>query len=208
MDTLYNAGLAVDLILPNEVPLVAVDPGSALECIDGRTGKLQNRKKYGYRVPGGSDFLQMTQYGGDFVGFNAGAKATIDAGLRPGTHNNCGAFGLWESGKLESVPFPLEINDEMLRKYNLTKGDFVRLWTKRYNGKHFDLKSLGQHEEKELIINPFIGFTIRPNPEEFVYDHAISKLLNIPPQIAVSVLIEVAHELASHIQRVQLLKAA
>jgi hypothetical protein len=208
IDTLQGSGLAVDLILPNEVELVRVDPDSALECIDGRTGKLKKRKKFGYRVPGGSDFLQMTKYGGNFVGFNEGASATIAAGLRPGTHNNCAAYGLWETGELEQATFPLEITEQVLAKYHLSRGEFIRRWVRRYQGKHFDLESLGHHEEERFVINPFLGLTVRPNSEEFVYDHAVSKLLNIPPQSAVAVVVEIGKKLAQHINRVKLLKAA
>lgn len=173
------------------VDLVVAEPGAATECIDGRFGEREKIKKHGPKIPGGINAVAALKTGGNSVGFNSAAAEVIGLGFRAGTHKHCGFFDLWESGDLSAVRYALELPERYV-----DRARWVTLKARHWGGKHFHLP--GQHEEKGLIFNPFLGSTVMARSDKFSYDHWFMQLLNVPSRRTMLLVAETVEKLSTY----------
>jgi hypothetical protein len=97
------------LYLPvQQLELVPVNQGAALECGDGRFDKLENREMRGPRVLGGVNVVMAMRTGGGTVGFHRAVQQLALHGATSGTHNDCGYEHLWEASRLASARYAFE----------------------------------------------------------------------------------------------------
>lgn len=193
-DFFESRGWKVDRVPINNLIVVAVDEGAAAECIDGRHGKFNQRKKNGAKMPGGINSIAAMVTGGDIVGYNHAAKILeVKFNLKPGTHGECGFYEKWIHGLLESTTFAYSVV-EQLKDLTLTPGKWIKLKQRFWGGKHWD-KLPGQHEEKGLCLNPFLGTTVIPRADRFSYDKWVLRELGLSEQTALSVVAETIEKL-------------
>lgn len=175
-DFFEQRGWIVELVPASNIYLVKVDLGAACECGDGRFGDLSLiRKKFGPKIFGGVNGVAAVLTGGDIVGFNAAAILLESISTRAGTHGaqhqgeGCGLFGLWKKGELGSATHKLALL-EQLHLMGAQPTAWIKSKVERHwGGKHFTLP--GEHKERKLRFNPFIGFTPYPSTDRFSYDH-------------------------------------
>jgi len=158
-------GWSVKPISVEEVNLIKVAKGSALECGDGRFDKLEDRKVvegeavHGVRVFGGVNAIMALLTGGDEVGLLGATDLLRRFGLTPGTHSaeegGCGYADLWIAGELESALYPYEL--QQANRGGLRLGLWLPSILRDLGGKHFRLN--GNHKEEGVRLNPFRGYT-------------------------------------------------
>lgn len=163
-DFVQAGGWEAEIIRVSNVDLRTTQKGAALECGDGRSDSLPNRKKYGPRILGGIHAVSALVTGGTRVGRARGIELTKESGYFPGTHGaeyegeGCGAFGLLKNRKVP-VPFPLE---------DIPTIDEIKAEMEQAGGMHVKLPGL--HIEKAVIYNPFPDTTIKGTGERFIED--------------------------------------
>lgn len=161
-DSFAAQGWVTEMVKASNVDLVQTDEGAAVECGDGRFDKIL-RKKYGPRVFGGVNAIAALKTGGDWNGFMQAAEELRRFGIAPGTHGavhhgeGCGQFGLWKNGLLESAVHRCSLPFELMERLGSVGTDGIKALMDVLGGKHFRLP--GEHEEKVLRWNPFIGTT-------------------------------------------------
>lgn len=153
-------GWPVEVLPSNNVSLVEVDKGAALECGDGRFDQLEKRHLYGVRVLGGINAIMATLTGGNEIGMKRAVELIKKAGLAPGTHSaehggGCGYADLWMQGRLESALYPYELGG--VDRGGLRIGVWLRRTMGQWGGRHFRLN--GNHNEIGVRLNPFRGLT-------------------------------------------------
>lgn len=186
-------GWGVEFVKVSNVDLVEAEEGLAVECIDGRFGKLQQKKKHGPKLPGGSYSVAALKTGGNIVGFNEAASLLKKLGYRAGTHELCGFFELWMQGGLTAVQHKLELPRGVDHK------NWVIRKHKQWEGVHFGISEKHEkHEEEALIFNPFLGFTPQARKDRFGYDHGLMQLLGIHGRRGMHLVAETVEKLSPH----------
>lgn len=149
----------VTTIPRQEINLVEVKRGAALECGDGRFDQLEGRKAHGIRILGGINAVMALHTGGDEDGLERAMDLIKKFGATPGTHSaeegGCGYADLWIEGELDSAIHPYELGE--VDKGGLKIGQWLATRMKGLGGKHFRLN--GNHMEEAVRLNPFEGYT-------------------------------------------------
>lgn len=152
-------GWSVEALPRQNVVLVRVGKGAALECGDGRFDRFEKRQLYGVRVLGGINAVMATITGGDEVGLERAVELTKKAGFAPGTHSaehgGCGYADLWIQGELKSALYPYELDG--IDRGGLRIGQWLSKTMRKWGGWHFRLN--GNHLEEGVRLNPFVGLT-------------------------------------------------
>lgn len=143
---------SVETLHQDEVKLVPVTPGAALECGDGRFDQLDDRKANGVRIFGGVNAIMALLTGGDEVGLQRAVDLIERFDAKPGTHSadhgGCGYADLWIAGELDSAKYRYEMQERLK-----DGGTSLRSLMKEHDGKHFRLN--GNHKEEGVRLNPF-----------------------------------------------------
>lgn len=189
MEAFQSRGWNAQTVKVGNFDMVVVDEDSAVECGDGRFGKRVRIKKYGPKLMGGSNFIAAAKSGGSPEGFEEAAQVVKKAGYRPGFHRGCAFYEEWAQGRLRSVRHQL-----IPPRYD--PGLWVRSHAYLHNGKHFkDIEGL--HEEEDLVFNPCIGITPRPNPKRFGHDQGLAVRLGVDPDLSLNIAAEVVEKVSS-----------
>ncbi len=183
-----NRGWNGRLIKASSEELVAVDNGAAVECIDGRYGRIV-RKMNGPKVPGAGLGVALSKRGGDLNALSLTADDLKAVGFNIGTHSSCG-FAQEEKG-LRSLNYHLDLEGCGEDMEEL----FARV-AKELGGKHFILT--GEHAEKRLVMNPFLGTTLVPAEDRFAGDPWLLVGLGINPRRALLIYAETVEALTNN----------
>lgn len=194
IDIFDAAGFEIRLVRAEYAGLVVAEMGAALECIDGRNGNRDRIKKHGPKIPGGLNAIAAVRTGGDTIGFNDAAKEVARLGYRAGTHIDCGFFGLWRDGRLESTNHVLVLPENNIERLGNKLSRWINLKNRLWGGNHFFLP--GEHEEEALVFNPFIHTTIIARSDRFGYDHWFMQSLGIHSRRAIHLVAETVDKLA------------
>ena len=157
-------GWPVKTISRDNVDLVPVQNGAALECADGRFDQLTDRETHGYgvRVLGGINFFMALETKGNMVGLLKATELLKPLGATPGTHSadhgGCGFADLWIEEKLKSALHPYELDGV---RGGLRIGPWLKSTMEQLGGKHHRVN--GNHREVAVRLNPFRGYTERAN---------------------------------------------
>lgn len=145
-----------------QIKLVRVTPGAALECGDGRFDHLENRQGHGVRILGGVNAVMAMLTGGDRLGLERATELLLEHGVTPGTHSaegpegNCGFVELWKAGRLRSARHPYRLGEEIERG-GFRIGEWLKNTMAGLGGEHYRLN--GNHLEEGVRINPFLRYT-------------------------------------------------
>lgn len=158
-DYFSQRGWSVTTITKQEISLVRVTKGAALECGDGRFDQLEGRETYGVRILGGVNAVMALHTGGDEIGLERARDLIKKFGATPGTHSadkgGCGYADLWIEGKLKSAIHPYKLGEE--DRGGLRISNWLIDLMHSVGGKHFRLN--GNHMEEAVRLNPFRGYT-------------------------------------------------
>lgn len=178
-------GWPVSYISVDNIDLVKITKGAALECGDGRFDQLESRKAHGVRVFGGINAVMALHTGGDEVGLQRATELIKRFGVTPGTHSadygGCGYADLWMAGELKSAIYPYKLGEE-IEKGGLRIGEWLINRMRLCGGKHFRLN--GNHIEEAVRLNPFRGYTeIANDGLRFRVDDGFMADLGIPDEV-------------------------
>lgn len=158
-DYFAKRGWKINTLSREEVNLVKVTKGAALECGDGRFDTLEGRESYGARVFGGVNAVMALHTGGGEIGLYRATELIKKFGATPGTHSaehgGCGFVDLWMAGKLTSAPYKYRL--DRIGRGGIKLGLWLENLMEGNGGKHFRLN--GGHIEQAVRLNPFRGFT-------------------------------------------------
>lgn len=216
-------GFDVVLVPNTNVELIVPNSGAALHCIDGRYGENEigvfsvnssvkerviiNRpiSKEGPKFPGGTTGLASLFHGADSVGMNEVAVKLRELGYATGTHGKCGFADLLINQRLRNVKHSTMPDFAYFKQFGITKGKFMRGFTRHHEGFHPTLEGL-THQETAIMFNPFDGTTTPSDTRYFKTDLALAaNHFGVSPTRSILLTLEVVRALAPHVNRVELI---
>lgn len=206
----FELGWKVKIISVNDVHLIAVHKGAAIECSDGRfDSELLKRKMRGPRIFGSINAIMSLITGGGEDGLEAASRLVSKFGLTPGTHSadhgGCGYFDLWKNGRLKSANYPYKPDHEELAKQRGCKlGHLLAERVRALGGYHFRLN--GEHCEEAVRYNHFRNTTdISGNCRRFIVDDWVLADLGIPVEKRLLLIAECVEQLRPEAKRLEII---
>ncbi len=226
-DTFEAQGCPVELVKASNVLLVPTDPGSAVECSDGR--KLARRKKHGPKQFGAFLSIAAGRTGGNMNGLVEAFMILRDLGYTPGLHGDeegedqCGFRLLWMDGRLTTVAHQWSMSQDLLLRSKIRTEHLLKTAAGAELGLQITepevewkevveaaggrcMTVLSKHREEAIRINPFFGMTEdNQQYDRFHIDDWLADAAGIPLLTRCAVADETVRKLKPDAARVEML---